>query len=119
MYKYPNPLYSEYCSNEMGSLLIRSIFVCFLFIEFIHFAQISEGRKGFKRLIVNGHMYGVQNQCRNDRTVWKCTKRSCDPLNPGRCTGSATTKLINGYCMARIEKMHRCPQKLPKVKNFL
>lgn len=114
MYKHPHsscPV-QIFSSVEMISFFTNTIniFVCFffLFVEYTHFAEISEGPRGYPRLVVNGHMYGVQNYMKNDRTIWKCTKRSCDPLNPGRCHGSATTKLINGCYMARIEKVHRC-----------
>lgn len=86
----------NYFGNICGTKFLQLYFYLFFhFTEFNIFAEIVR-RNSKMRLLLDGHLY-VKTNSHLERTYWRCIehKRS-------KCPSRLSSKIINGYIMAKV-----------------
>lgn len=76
--------------------------------QFTIFADISETKNGYPRIVHEGHSFGRKRSKSNYfevDTTWVCT----GTRNKKRCLARLITKVINGFIMMRVrDSNHTC-----------
>lgn len=63
------------------------------------FAEVSVDIRGYRRLFLDGHRFGMHYQHVNEDTSWRCT--SVMNNRTTRCDARIRTRVINGYEMIK------------------